>query len=570
MALVAVGIAAIVVASRREPPPPDAASADVGCRRAPARAGRLSRSGGRDLARRPLDRVLRRTFPARAPGRRRPERRAAARRRADPQPHLESGQPDDSRRRLRDARRVGRVRSRRRHAAAVVGRSRSAEGAARRRPAPNDDREGVRPAPADLVARRPVHRRHRQRTRGTGVVDDFRRRRARAGAADRRVASRFRRGRRAARSPASRRSTAGRASRARAAAPSSRPIPTSTSTGRSRSRSTARRSTSSLANTSRHASICGRRRLRGGRARRLTSFSRDTLRADRSRADRSVTFKVQSYRTVVALAPAAGGPSQPLATFQSETPSWDPTGRLHRDHLRHVAARRRRCEVSGHRAGRGHHRGGRRRSRRRSRRASSTRRTPKISRSAGRRTAGGSRSTRTRISPTTSGCARPARRRRRRRAASASSAAAPKSGGRAGRPMAAGCCSRARARRRAQSVAYVVGVDQESGAVTRRAAGDCRSRRRLDASKSSHAEWLPDSAHLADRRQGRPGPARDLHRRARWRRRARRPPVRVGARRAGPRRLAGRTRASRSSRRRPTGSFRCSGCRSRGGDAGRR
>ena len=65
----------------------------------------------------------------------------------------------------------------------------------------------------------------------------------------------------------------------------------------------------------------------GGRARRLTSFSRDTY-APSIAADRSVTFKVQSYRTVVALAPAEGGPSQAIATFQSETPSWDPTGRL--------------------------------------------------------------------------------------------------------------------------------------------------------------------------------------------------------------------------------------------------
>ena len=65
----------------------------------------------------------------------------------------------------------------------------------------------------------------------------------------------------------------------------------------------------------------------GGRARRLTSFSRDTY-APSISADRRVTFKVQSYRTVVALAPAQGGPSEPIATFQSETPSWDPTGRL--------------------------------------------------------------------------------------------------------------------------------------------------------------------------------------------------------------------------------------------------
>jgi Tol biopolymer transport system component len=67
--------------------------------------------------------------------------------------------------------------------------------------------------------------------------------------------------------------------------------------------------------------------IAGGRARRLTSFSRDTY-APTAAADGTVFFKVQNYRTVVALAPADGGASQPLATFQSETPSWDPTGRL--------------------------------------------------------------------------------------------------------------------------------------------------------------------------------------------------------------------------------------------------
>ena len=67
--------------------------------------------------------------------------------------------------------------------------------------------------------------------------------------------------------------------------------------------------------------------IAGGRARRLTSFSRDTYAPTVAR-DGSVLFKVQSYRTFVALAAAGGGPSLPLATFQSETPSWDPTGRL--------------------------------------------------------------------------------------------------------------------------------------------------------------------------------------------------------------------------------------------------
>src|SRR5207237_5492107 len=35
----------------------------------------------------------------------------------------------------------------------------------------------------------------------------------------------------------------------------------------------------------------------------------------------------QSYRTVVAASDVTGGPSSPLALFQSETPSWDPTGK---------------------------------------------------------------------------------------------------------------------------------------------------------------------------------------------------------------------------------------------------
>jgi Tol biopolymer transport system component len=64
----------------------------------------------------------------------------------------------------------------------------------------------------------------------------------------------------------------------------------------------------------------------GGRSRRLTAFSRDTY-GPSIAADRSVVFKVQSYRTVVAVADAGGGPTRPLAAFQSETPSWDPAGR---------------------------------------------------------------------------------------------------------------------------------------------------------------------------------------------------------------------------------------------------
>jgi Tol biopolymer transport system component len=65
----------------------------------------------------------------------------------------------------------------------------------------------------------------------------------------------------------------------------------------------------------------------GGRARRLTSFSRDTY-APSVASDGTVLFKVQSYRTVVAVTPAhGGGAASALTTFQSETPSWHPDGR---------------------------------------------------------------------------------------------------------------------------------------------------------------------------------------------------------------------------------------------------
>jgi len=65
----------------------------------------------------------------------------------------------------------------------------------------------------------------------------------------------------------------------------------------------------------------------GGNARQLTSFARDTY-APTVAHDGSVLFKVQSYRTLVARAPATGGASESLTTFQSETPSWHPGGAL--------------------------------------------------------------------------------------------------------------------------------------------------------------------------------------------------------------------------------------------------
>jgi hypothetical protein len=65
---------------------------------------------------------------------------------------------------------------------------------------------------------------------------------------------------------------------------------------------------------------------RSGRARRLTSFDRDTY-APVTAADGAVLFKTQSYRTFVAEIDLTTSRQQPLATFQSETPSYDPTGR---------------------------------------------------------------------------------------------------------------------------------------------------------------------------------------------------------------------------------------------------
>ena len=67
--------------------------------------------------------------------------------------------------------------------------------------------------------------------------------------------------------------------------------------------------------------------IAGGRAQQISWFSRDSYAASVS-TDGSALFKVQSYRTHVAVAAAMGGASRSLTTFQSETPSWDPSGRL--------------------------------------------------------------------------------------------------------------------------------------------------------------------------------------------------------------------------------------------------
>jgi Tol biopolymer transport system component len=63
------------------------------------------------------------------------------------------------------------------------------------------------------------------------------------------------------------------------------------------------------------------RPIDGNTPRRLTGFARDAYDPTVA-ADGSVVFRSQDYRTFVATAPSDGGPSVPLTTFQSETPTW--------------------------------------------------------------------------------------------------------------------------------------------------------------------------------------------------------------------------------------------------------
>ena len=65
--------------------------------------------------------------------------------------------------------------------------------------------------------------------------------------------------------------------------------------------------------------------LASGTLTRLTTFERDAYGPSVSRSG-ELLFKVQDYRTFVATVSADGGATHPVATFQSETPSWDPTG----------------------------------------------------------------------------------------------------------------------------------------------------------------------------------------------------------------------------------------------------
>ena len=68
------------------------------------------------------------------------------------------------------------------------------------------------------------------------------------------------------------------------------------------------------------------RAVLGGTPARLTQFTRDSY-APSVAVDGTVLFKLQDYRTFVAMAPAEGGATTPITSFQSETPSFSPDGK---------------------------------------------------------------------------------------------------------------------------------------------------------------------------------------------------------------------------------------------------
>ena len=67
------------------------------------------------------------------------------------------------------------------------------------------------------------------------------------------------------------------------------------------------------------------RGLADGKMTRLSAFSRDAYEITAA-ADGRVLFKTQIYDPRIAVVPANGGPTRELATFLAETPSWDWTG----------------------------------------------------------------------------------------------------------------------------------------------------------------------------------------------------------------------------------------------------
>ena len=266
-------------------------------------------------------------FPARASGRRRAQRRPARRprRRSGTSPGaLTAGRSWPTASAAPTAGRSTTVRpAPARRCGPTTIRSRRGSRAAAR----DGHREGVRPASARVVARRPVHRRHRERPRRAGTVDDLRRRIARAGARASRCASAPRRGRRAARSRASRPLTAGRASRARAAARVLRTDPDLDVYGPF-AFALDGATVYALAREMRRApSICGPRRSAAD-AHAGSRRSRATPTPLRSPPIAASPSRCRATARWWRSPPRNGGASRPLATFQSETPSWDPTGRF--------------------------------------------------------------------------------------------------------------------------------------------------------------------------------------------------------------------------------------------------
>ncbi len=71
--------------------------------------------------------------------------------------------------------------------------------------------------------------------------------------------------------------------------------------------------------------LWARKRI-GGSPVRLTAFTRDAY-APTTAKNGTVLFKTQIYRTNVGVVADTGGPVTTVTVFQSETPSWDPTGK---------------------------------------------------------------------------------------------------------------------------------------------------------------------------------------------------------------------------------------------------
>ena len=91
------------------------------------------------------------------------------------------------------------------------------------------------------------------------------------------------------------------------------------------------------------------RDLETDRAEQLTHFDQDTYGATVA-PDGSVLFKTQDYRVFIAVAPAGGGATRAVTTFQSETPSWNWDSRSIAFTYGNMEALDRRHQLSRHRS----------------------------------------------------------------------------------------------------------------------------------------------------------------------------------------------------------------------------